>query len=42
MYNTNRPLNGILKGAKPTNNLTSVVYVFSCQCRNNYVGHNTS
>ena len=39
MYNTNRPLNGIVKGAKPTNELTSVVYVFSCHCGNNYVGH---
>ena len=38
VYNTNRPLNGIVKDAKPPRELSNVVYVFICHCGNEYVG----
>ena len=36
VYNTNRPLNGIVKDATPAHELSKVVYVFSYHCRNDY------
>ena len=39
VYNTNHTLNGIVKDATPTHKLINVVYVFSCHCRNDHVGH---
>ena len=33
VYNTNRPLNGIVKDATPTNELSNVVYIFKCMLR---------
>ena len=38
VYNTNRPLNGIVKDATPTHDLSNVVYIFKCHCGNDYVG----
>ena len=38
MYNTNRPLNGILKDATPTYDLIYVAYIFKCHCENDHVG----
>ena len=38
VFNTNRPLNGIVKDATPPHELSNVVYVFSCHCGNDYVG----
>ena len=38
VYNTNRPLNGIVKDATFTDDLSSVVYIFKCYCGNDYVG----
>jgi len=34
VYNTNRPLNGIVKDATPPHELSNVVYVFRCHCGN--------
>ena len=38
MCNTNRSLNGIVKDATAPHELSNVVYVFSCHCRNDCVG----
>ena len=38
VYNTNCPLNGIVKDAKPTHDLSNVVYIFRCHCGNDYIG----
>ena len=38
LYNTNRPINGIVKDATPTHDLSNVVYIFKCHCGNDYVG----
>ena len=38
VYNTNRPLNGIVKDGTPPHELSNVVYVFSCHYGNDYVG----
>ena len=38
VYNTNRPLNVIVKDATPTQDLSNVVCIFKCHCGNNYVG----
>ena len=38
MYNINRPLNGIVKDATPTHDLSNVVYIYKFHCRNDYLG----
>ena len=38
VYNTNRLLNRIVKDATPTYDLSNVVYIFKCHCKNDYVG----
>ena len=38
VYNTNRPLNGVVKHAALTHDLSNIVYIFECHCGNNYVG----
>ena len=38
VYNTNRPLNGIVKDATPTHELSNVVNIFKCHCGSDYVG----
>ena len=38
VYNTNRPLNGIVKYATAPQELNNVIYVFSCHCGNDLVG----
>ena len=38
VYYINRSLNGIVKDATPTHNLSNVVYIFKCHCGNVYVG----
>ena len=38
VYNTNCPLNEIVKDATPTHDLSNVVYVYKCHCRNDYIG----
>ena len=38
LYNINRPLNGIVKDATSTHDLSNLVYMFKCHCGNDYVG----
>ena len=38
VYNTNCPLNGIVKDATPTHDLSNVIYIFKCRSGNDYVG----
>ena len=38
VYNTNRPLNWIVKDATPTHDLNNVVCIFKCHCGNCYIG----
>ena len=38
VYNTNCPLNGIVKDATPTHDLSNVVYIYKCHCGNDYIG----
>ena len=37
VYNTICPLNGIVKDATLTHDLSNVVYILKCYCRNDYV-----
>ena len=39
VYNTNRLLKEIVKEATPSFELSNVVYMLSCHCGNNYIGH---
>ena len=37
MYNTNRPLNGTVKDATPTHDISNVEYISKWHCGNDYV-----
>ena len=37
VYNTNRPVTGVVKDATPAHKLSNVVYMYICHCVKNYI-----